>query len=196
MEENSYKKKYAELKAKWMESVDLAFRLGLEQGMQQAQLESMQQEQAMQAQQQEVAAAQGGQPGQPGQNPEEQAAPQENPMGSELDQHLNELESMLGKSEISPDDLKKAINSVKSLKQTIELKKSAQAIKGIAAVLHKPAFKMGKQATHQLDDNAKRTLTLQEQIVNDVFKSWDTKEQKATNGIQQILEIEGLVKKD
>lgn len=200
-----YKQKYQELKLQFMNSIDVAFRLGYEQGSQQAQQQAQQQQ--MQAQQQQMqmqqqAQLQGGQPGQDpnqpqdpnAQQPGQEMAPEpdsENPSGSELDQHIEKLEGML-KSEINMADLQQV---VKDLKFAQEMKKSAQAISGISKALHKPSFKMGVQASHNLTTTGKAAVTMQHQIVSDVFKSWENAEKKASKDIISMLDIEGLLKK-
>ena len=60
-----YRAKYMDLKTKFQETVDLAWRLGFEQGAQQAQLDQVAQQQA-QADQMAMAANGQPQPGQPG----------------------------------------------------------------------------------------------------------------------------------
>ena len=204
----NYKQKYMELKSKFMSSVDEAFRLGFEQGAQQEQQNQMAQQQQ---QQQELQAAQAagmnqGQPGQPGvpnEDPSQEAPPQGAPDsqgGSELDQHIAQLESMLGKSEISGDDLKKALADLKSLQAKnhleSELKKSAKAIPAIAKALHKPAFKIGVQASHNMNSNAKSAVNMQEKIVTDIMKAWADEEQTASSKIADVISVEGLSKKE
>lgn len=217
-----WKKKYQELKSKFMESVDMAFRLGFEQGKQQAG-----QDQAMQAQNQANSmpgGANGGEspdptqangPTQPGDdqsspmpggatpneppNPAVPMAESEHPDGSELDQHISKLESMLGKSEdLDLNDLKKTVDDLKSLqksyKEQLNLKKSAQAISGIAKALHKPAFKISQQAQHNLNSNAKQSLSMQEKIVNDIMKKMEQEESRASKNILAQLGVEGLTK--
>lgn len=220
MSQINYKQKYQELKMKYMESVDAAFRIGFEQGAQQEQQNQMAQQQQQQA---EMAAAQaagmGGQPGQPGQPdagqdgqeiPGQNGAPGEESGGTELDQHIAQLESMLGQSsqpDASGEDIKKSlgelgkvIEDMKKLKGKIhlesELKKSARAIPEIAKALHKPKFKIGVQASHNMNSNARSAVTLQEKIVNDVMKSWAEEEVNASKEIQKVLTLEGLSKKE
>lgn len=215
----NYKQKYDELKMKFMESVDAAFRLGFEQGAVQAQQDQMMQQQQ---QQQEMAQAQAG--GQPGQGNGAEGSPagaeqmanpnggqigdmepdSENPAGSELDQHIAKLESMVSKAETSPDDLKKAVTELQSLRKSmasarqmqVEMKKSTMAISGIAKALHKPAFKIGAQANHNMSSNAKAAVGMQEKIVSDLMKAMEDEERTASNSISKILGVEGLVKKD
>jgi hypothetical protein len=201
-----YEEKYRNLKGKFMESVDLAFRLGFEQGQQQAQVDQMaqQQQQAeMQAAQQSQMQGAGGAPGAneqameggtPGNEPVDQPQ-QPNPMGSELDQHLNELEGLMGKSELTPKELKSLQKSLGAIKGLREMKKSHEAIKGIGLALHKPSFKMSQQANHNLTNTAKQTLQLQKKIVDDVFAAWDEEEKHATKEIGNALSVEGLVNK-
>lgn len=213
--EINYKNKYMELRSKYMNDLDVAFRLGFEQGGQQAQQDQMAQEQ-QQAQEIQQAAA-GGQPGQPGEGgaPGEAApgapgqpggqpggAPDtgsEHPEGSELDQHIAKLESMIAKAEkSSPDDLKKSVQEFhsigndlrklqKSWKEQSDLKKSHAAIAGIAKALHKPAFKMSKQASINLNENAKQAVSMQHRIVSDVMAKMEEEEKKAPKDIGTIL---------
>src|ERR1035437_115374 len=206
--EVNWKGKYTELKSKFMKSVDMAFRLGFEQGQQQAQLDQAAQQQ--QQQQEMEAQAQGAQPGggapgeeaapgqeaaAPGQPPQESAHPD----GTELDQHIAKLEGMLGKSEISSMDLQKAVAGFKQfqaeIKQAEELRKSDMAITGIAKALHRPSFKIGKVAAHNMTDNAKTAVSMQQKIVTDMMKSWAEEESKAKNDISNILGVEGLTNK-
>lgn len=207
----NYKQKYQELKMKFMESVDAAFRLGFEQGSVQGMQDAQMQQQ--QAQQEQEAAMAGQQPGQ-GQGSEgspagaeqmanpngggiEDVPDSENPAGTELDQHIAKLESMVSKSEASPADIAKAVHDLKQYRvQTVEMKKSTQAIKGIAKALHKPAFKIGQQASHNMTSNAKAAVGMQEKIVTDIMKSWEDEEKRASSSIQKILNVEGLAKKE
>lgn len=197
MSEINWKNKYEALKSKFMESVDTAFRLGYEQGAQEAQLDSMVQQQQQQA---DEMAAQGA-PGQeqPGGEENGEAAPGEqvpsdsaNPAGSELDQHIATLEGMLGKSEnISSADLFKVTSQ---MKQAVELKKSAAAIPHIARNLHKPAFKLSQQANHNLSNNAKKAVSMQQGIVEDIMKSWEEETKTTGKDILSQLKAEGLIK--
>lgn len=202
--EINYKMKYNELKSKFMSSVDMAFRLGFEEGSKQEQNNQMMQQQA---QQQELANAQSngiGAPGEaqqePGQDPDQemQNPDSQNPAGSELDQHIEKLESMLGKSELDGVELKKALDGIKSLqanmKQEAELKKSARAIPEIAKALHKPKFNIGRLASHNMNSNAKTAVNMQEKIVSDIMKSWEEEDQKVTKDIKSILNLENLIK--
>lgn len=213
----NYKQKYEDLKAKYMADVDTAFRLGFEQGAVQGQQDAMM---AQQAAEQEAQAAQQGQPGtgngaegspagaEQMENPNgggiQDIPDSENPAGSEFDQHIAKLESMVAKSDTAPADLVKAVTELQSLRKSMkesaiharEMKKSAQAIPAIAKALHKPAFKLGKQASHNMSSNAKTAVGMQERIVTDIMKSWEDEEKRAASGINKILDLEGLIKKD
>lgn len=221
----NYKVKYQELKAKYMSSVDMAFRLGFEEGSKQATQDAAQQQQ-MQAEEQANAMGGGQPPG--GEDPSAAApgdpqsaampggatpaqAPQpavpmqesEHPDGTELDQHISKLESMLSKSELDPTEraaMQKSLQGIRSFRQNqlqaIELKKSAMAISGIAKALHKPAFKLGVQATQNMSSNAKQAVNMQEKIVTDIMQKWEQEEKSAGKGILAQLGIEGLTKKE
>lgn len=197
----NYKSKYLELRSKYIADLDMAFRLGVEEGAKQAQ-----QQQAMEAKAQADQAAQlqaqglnGEQPGQePGQEmPEEGQAPsQPEQAGSELDQHISKLEGMLGSN--PEPEIQKSLQAIVSLrkaeKQALDMKKSELAIKGIAKALHKPAFKLSATASHNLSDNAKKAVSLQHKIVTDVMAKWEEEESKASKDIKNILNVEGLFK--
>lgn len=199
--EINYKNKYMELRSRYMDDLEMSFRLGFEQGGQQAQQDQMMQQQ-QQAQEVEMAAAQGmaqGQPGQPGQpgagGPEQPPQPGQEagaPQGSELDQHISKLEGMIAKAEnLTPEELSKSINDLKQLqknwKEQADLRKSAEAIKGIAKALHKPQFKLTKQASINLNSTAKAAVSMQHQIVNDVMKKMEEEEKRAGTDIKKLL---------
>lgn len=227
--EINYKQKYQELKAKYMNAVDVAFRLGFEEGAKQSQVD-----QANQQMQDQAAAEQaGGAPGQPpsennngapgtpdqGAAPDKSGAPSvqptpaaagaptaggapmkesENPAGSELDQHIAELEAMIKKSEEPNDDLKKSLDQVKAIRANItfreEMKKSQEAIPAIAKALHKPAFKFGVQAAHNLSSTAKSSVSMHHKIVEGIMEKWEKEESKAGKDILSALSVEGVTK--
>jgi hypothetical protein len=189
MRNQDYKIKYADLKLKFHDAVDVAFRLGFEQGANNAQLQQAQQAQA---------AAQPGMPGQPGEDPNAQMEPGSD--GSELDQHIGTLESMLGQAKPgSPEQsaLQKSLNGIKAfqsnLKQAYELKKSEKAIAAIGKAMKAP-FTLSKGATKNLSESGKKALNMQEQIVADLMKSMDEEEAKAKESITKTLNLEQLLK--
>lgn len=230
--EINWKQKYQELKSKYMNSVDMAFRLGVEEGMKQSQVDQAAQDQADAQMQQEAMAggadpnaagsqdqnnngapgvpqdptggedrsgAPSAQPGAPAGVPMQES---ENPQGSELDQHIATLEGMLKKNEdvegFDAESVLKSINGLKQLKSSMvqqhELRKSAQAIPKIAKALHKPQFKFGVQAQHNLSSNAKNAVSMQHKIVNDVMQKMQEEEAKASKDILSTLSVEGIVK--
>ena len=241
MGEINWKLKYEALKLKFMNSMDMAYRIGYEEGAKDAQMEAM-------AQQQQAAdqAAQAQQNGfgneedpnqdseQDGEQPEVDSAgipgkgdntapppgietgeedPNAPPVeGSELDNHIGELEQMIvGKTEVSVDDLKKSLANIKRFKEARDLHKSMQAIKSISKSLKKsgkidfksikapkvkPVFQIGKQAEKNISNKDKAALSMQEKIVSDIMKSWEEQEIKAAEKISTIAAIEGLTKKE
>ena len=191
MKNQDYKLKYNDLKIKFMDAVDLAFRLGFEQGAQNAQVQ----------QAQAAAAAQPGQPGQdPNAPPGEDMNSPESPDGSELDSHINTLEGMLaGSKQGSPDQaaLQKSLNEVKafqlSLKTASDLKKSEKAIAEIGKAV-KGTFTISKKAAQNLSQPAQKALNSQEQIIDDLMKSFDEEQKKAVSTIEKTLGFEQLLK--
>lgn len=256
MSEINYKVKYEQLKLKFMSSMDMAYRLGFEDGAKDAQMTQMAEQQQAQEQAAQAAAngfggdGEGGDeeggdgeapgaPGQPDQDDEEggeqpeiggasapgmegegtkqddgtegldgsDADPDAPPVeGSELEGHISELEQMMmGKTEVSVEALKKSLAGIKAFKQARDLHKSMKAIKEIgkslnkkkkAVKLPKKVFAVGKQASSNLTNKDKAALNVQEKIVSDIMKSWEEQEQKASKKIAEVLNVEGLVKKE
>jgi hypothetical protein len=196
-----YKQKYEELKAKFMSSVDASWRDGYQHGLQDSQVEQAAQQQEADA----MAAAQPGQPGeeQPaeGEQPEaeEEAPISQNPNGDELGQHIEKLESMLGKSEISSfelQDLKKTLNDIRSLQVYINLTKSRESAKSAKMAKPYTPIKMTPKLQANLPDQSKKALTLQHEIIANVFKKWENDSARAASGIGAILNSEGITKKE
>lgn len=199
-----YKAKYLDLKTKYQETADLAWRLGYEQGLKDSQLEQMQQQQA-QADQMAMAANGQPQPGQEGEQPGQEAEAQpgqpqsQNPNGDELDQHIEKLSSMLGKSEISSmdlGDLKKTLSDIRSLQVQISLTKSMESIKNTKFSPLKKSQSLSPRLQANLPEPAKKALSMQENIVKSVFDKWAKDEQQAASDISSIIGIEGITKKD
>lgn len=200
MKNQDYKLKYQDLKLKFLDAVDVSFRLGFEAGAQNAQVQQAQQ--AEQAAQQAAMGQQPGQPGQEGQDPNaapgQEMAPGQD--GSELDQHIGQLESMLQKTEANSESyasLKKSLDGIKSfqssLKQTYELKKSEQAIKAISKAMKSP-YTINKAAAKNMSQPAQKALGMQEQIVADLMKSFADEEKKAAEAVNKTLSVEQLLK--
>ena len=86
--------------------------------------------------------------------------------GSELDQHINRLEELVHKSELSPTDLIKALEEIR---------------------LHKEGHL--HLSLPQADENTRQSLALQERIVSDVMKGWQEEENRAKKDILSTLGI-------
>lgn len=197
----NYRDKYKELKLKLKNLTDLSFRLGVEEGMRQSQVQQAQEAQQAAEQQAQMSAQQGqpGQPGPDGQMPgqsDEQGSPEGQQVGgSELDNHISELESMLQKMEKGSDEylsLKKSLDKLQSFNVN---QKAQGSINAIAKALKKP-FALSHQATKNMNEPAKKALNLQEQLVNDVMKGWADEEASVLNQVNKTLGIEGILNKD
>lgn len=195
MQEVNYKSKYMALRAKYIEDVDMAFRLGMEQGIQQAQQDQMAQQQAN-AQAMQQAGVQNEEVQSEAQPTEQVGQDPSAGQPTELDQHISKLEGMLSGSK--DPEIKKSIDGLivmrKAELQAIQFKKSEEAIKGIAKALHKPSFKMSVQASHNLTNSAKAAVSMQHKIVNDVMAKMEEEEKKASKSIKDILNVESLSK--
>ena len=195
MKNQDWKLKYQDLKLKFADALDVSFRLGFEQGAQNAQVQQAQQAEA---------AAQQAQMGQSGQDPNappgQEMPGQEQSDGSELDQHIGQLEGMLqGSKPGSPEQasLQKSLTGIKafqkSLKDSSDLRKSEQAIAAIGKTM-KPVFTIGRGATKNMSEPAKKALNMQEEIVSTMMKSWEEEEKIAAESVNKILNLERLLK--
>lgn len=191
-----YKAKYKELKAQMLRSTDLAYRLGYEQGTKDAQMENMQmqmqQQQQMMAQQ--AAMAQGAQPGQEGQpmSEEEAAMQQEGAMPmegeeegpemaqapvdegeemepgqvSELDNYINELESLVAKGEKpSVVELRKRVTDLANLRKSQKAKMKA---------------------------NRPQIVSAQKKLVDSILKKWENESKMTAENLENLINTEGL----
>lgn len=174
-----YKKKYQNLRARYIEAIDVAYRSGFEAGMTKAQQESMMQQMQMQAAQQ----AQGGMPAQ---GPAAAQPPQiQGP--DEVSQAVAELESLVNKSEPSVDDLKKTINSLKDNLMHKSLSEKTKEI-GLPKV-YSNSYKVN------LPESGKQEVAIQTKIVDDILNKWSQEATEVSRDIATVLGTESLTKK-
>ena len=106
---------------------------------------------------------------------------------------------MLGKGELTSTDLgdlKKTLNDIRSLQVQLSLTKSLESIKNTKMAPLKKSQSLSPRVQANLPEPAKKALSLQENIVKDVFAKWEKDEQKAASDIGSILNIDGIVKKN
>ena len=179
-----YKVKYLDIRSKLIESVDLAFRDGYEQGMKEGQ-QAAQQQQMMQQQQaeQQMMQQQGMAPGEEGMPPEgqmpEEGAPPEEGMppqedgqaGSELDQHIDELQSLVAKGEKpSLVELRKTVLELADLRKT-----------------QKDSWKKKRETV----------VSSQKSFVDDILKKWEKETKDVTEDLEDIIKQHGIkIEKD
>jgi hypothetical protein len=194
-----YKKKYLDLRAQMVTSMDMAFRMGYQRGQfdaqQQQMIQQQQQQAAIEAQINAQAGAAPGQEGAPadqgGAPAPDQGAPADQgmqpaePQGEELDQYVSELENLVNKGEISADDLKKSIEKIKNFQSNVKLTKSLRNMK---------PFKLNPRAAANLTANDKKNLTMQEQVIDNIMKKWESEAPKTTSQAMQALGVEALTK--
>lgn len=182
-----YKQKYLDLRAKFTKTADRYYRTGYETGMKEGQMQAQQEQ--MQMQQEQEMMAQGidpetGQPieggavdpetGMPMEEGGEQMPPEAmgeemgEEQGSELDQHIGELESLVAKGEKPKvTDLRKAIVSLSNLR---------------------------KSQKNQLKPNhGEVTVSKQKNLVDNMLKKWETEANKSPlDDLEEIVTKEGL----
>lgn len=174
-----YKKKYVELRSKYLSAIDVSFRKGYEKGFQESQVQSqMQQAQAQQEQMAAMAQQQAQMPpqGQEGQemSPEEQMAmeqqgqpmeeQQEQP--TELDQQIEQLQGLLQKGE------KPSYVALRDVTLKIAELRKAEAT---------------KRALPKLEPEQKQEIALQTKIVKDLTKKWKEESTQVAHDIANLL---------
>lgn len=206
-------------------SFRLGFEQGAQAAQQQQMQQQAQQVADQQAQAAQLAA--GGQPGAPGQEaqPEQDPSQPSQPSqpgaqlqedsrgvgqqtgaagapqgmgGSELDQHIGELEGLMAKSEYGTPEwetLNKSIDKLKSIKVSMDFSKGQDLIKSIGRNLNRPLNISGR-AKHNLTVPAKNALGLQHKIVNDLMDTWSREEAGLPTAVSAILASENLTKKE
>lgn len=186
-----YRKKYQDLRGRFISSMDVAFRMGYEKGVGDARQEQaaiqMQQAQQMQAQAQQMQANAAAAQSQdsPSQDGEMQPVEQQ---PEELDQAISELEGLVNKSEFSADDIKKSIEKIKNY-QTFKKMNFPSMKKAMSTSL--PPL-----ASANLTAAAKKELSMQEKIIDDIMNKWDQEAPKATSEALRVLGTEVLTKKE
>jgi hypothetical protein len=186
-----YRTKYKEMKAKMLESVDVSYRLGYEQGFkeatQEAQMAQMQQQQQEAAAMQQAAmgqdpnaqqdpnamGAEGGMPpeagGEPmgGQMPPEDMGQEGEPeQGGELDQYLAELENMVSKGEKpSVIDLRNKVTEIATLR---------------------------KSQKERMKSNRQQVVSAQKSIVDNLIKKWGSKTEETSEDIEKLIREKGI----
>lgn len=185
-----YKQKYVDLRSKFAKTCDMYYRTGYEEGIKEGQQQA--QQEAMMMQQQAMMQQQGidpqtGQPiegapvdesgmpveGDQGAMEEQMAAmggeemPEEG--GSELDQHINELEALVSKGE-KP--------------KVTELRKAVEAITNLRKA----------QKTKLTPNHKKVTISKQKDLVNNILKKWEVEanDKSVTENLEEIIASEGI----
>lgn len=186
MAKDSYKAKYHEIRSKLISATDVAYRLGYEQGLKEGEQAAQRvQEQEQMAMEQAALAGQG-MPGEAGmeggidaaagasdpeQSPTEEAIDDAEMMnaaqgGTELDQHIDELESLVAKGEKPKvTDIRKAVEALSSVRKSYKEKTKKRQ---------------------------KKVVSAQKQFVDNILKSWDTEQKEVAENLEDIIKEHGL----
>lgn len=193
-----YKKKYEDLRSRYIQSLDVAFRTGYEQGFNESQNQAMAQQAAQQSQMMGAMQSQAGMPQQDqGGAPQDQAGTVEVPSGQEqsaqgqdeLDEAISTLEQLVNKSEPSIGDLKKSIEMIKSEHLHKKLMKKTKSI-DITPKQYSTSYKVN------LPENSKAAVAMQQKIVDDILRKWEQEQGQSSRDITQVLSTEALTKKE
>jgi len=176
MAKTDYKIKYLDIRAKLLDSTDVAYRLGFEAGLkegkqaaaEQQQQQQMEAQQAMAMQQQQLPPEEGGEMP-PEEMPSEEMAPEmvgDEEGGSELDSQINELEGLVAKGEKpSLVDLRKVVGSLSNVRKSQKAKWSKK-----------------------IDTNN----SAQKKLVNDILSKWETESKSVSDNLEERIKEHGL----
>jgi hypothetical protein len=185
-----WKTKYLDIRSKLKEATDVAFRLGYERGMKDGTQAAAMQQMQQQAQMQQAMMQGGGQPsadqGQmppgadQGQMPPgadqggdeaqmDAPAPEEmgdEQGGSELDQHINELQGLVAKGE-KPS--------------VVDIRKAVVALAGIR-----------KNQKNAWQKKTEKVIPAQKRVVDSLLKKWEEESKKPSENLEDIIKQHGL----
>lgn len=194
-----YKRKYEDLKARYIQSLDVAFRTGYEQGFNESQNQAMAQQAQQAAQQAQMMGAGMQQPpgaetvnvpsGQDQASAPDMEAQDQPTTQDELDQAIAQLEQLVNKSEPSIDDLKKSLELIRSEHLHKKMMKKTKSID----ITPRPFSQSYKS---NLSENSKAAVSLQQKIVDDILRKWESEQDQSSRDITQILGTEALTKKE
>lgn len=181
MSKTDYKSKYIDIRDKFIESTDVAYRMGFEHGMEEGQKQAEQQAQQMQqemAAQQAQAMREGELPPEQGGEmppeameegqPQEELPPEQ--MGEEeaaqLDDRINELESLVAKGEKPKvTDLRKAVIELADLR---------------------------KKQKESFTKKSRKTVSKQKQFVDSIISKWEDESKSVTDDLESVLKEKGI----
>ena len=215
-----WKAKYKELKARYLESMDMSFRLGYEKGGSDAQIQQaqtqMQEAQQMQAQAQQSQMQMQAQQPQPGQEDPNAEMPQDQ-MPPEMEQQdpnapmSPDMQPEDPNAPMSPDgmqpdqgqDFDQSIAELEDLVSKSEgeakniLTKSLVVMKDMSLQSKlKKMHALPARAAANLSPQDKKALSIQEGIIDNMMKKWDEESVKTTAIILRNIEASGLSKKE
>lgn len=188
----NWEKKYKDLRSTFVEALDVSYRNGYEQGMNDAAAQQIQEQQAQMAAQQQQQAQMMGQMSAPQQGQEAQGY---SPVGpDEMDSAISELEQLVNKSEDSENlqKLKKSLESLRMAKATKDLVTSLKKNKFKESVITGPVLKSMRA---HVPTETKKEVAMQSKVIDDVFKKWNAESQASTNNILDVLGVENISKK-
>ena len=179
-----WKQKYYDLRSRYMNAIDLAFRLGVEQGLKEAEMQNMQM-QLQQAQEQAAAAAQmppeadmpGGEALPPDQMPPEGGLEADAPPEGEVGPEGEMLdEEMMGEEEGGEDELDQSIDELESYVR-----------KGETPTLEKLAKSIHRVKDTKQKVDTQKSLNQNRKIVDGILKKWENESKKKTDSILDII---------
>lgn len=187
-----YKKKYMDLRARFVEALDVAFRTGYEQGSNEQQIQNMAQQAQMQAQQAAMM-NQGAGMNQPPNGAPDQQQPVPEAGGDEMDSAIAQLEGLVNKSEPSVEDMKKSLEAIKNSRMHQKLQK---ATKEAGKKMAQPPKPLSLSYKVNLPEESKQAVSMQSKIVDDILNKWEQEAQNSARDITSVLGTEALTKKE
>lgn len=197
-----YKAKYKELKAKMIEATDLAYRLGMADGLKQGAMQAQQQQmaqmqQAMMQPQIDPATGQPIQGGQPPMDPSMGGAPGGMPMdpgmGGQppMDPSMMDPNAEMGGSQdLEPGaqgEMDQYIQELEDLVSKGEKPSVVEVRKRVEAITS-----LRKSQKAKMKSNQPQVITAQKKLVNGILKKWETETKVTAENLEDVLKETGL----
>jgi hypothetical protein len=163
-----YKEKYMQLRARYLQAIDVAFRSGYQQGMEKAQIQAAAQQ--LQQSQQQAAQAQA----QPQQVDEQPSQGVSESQASELDAYIDALEAELQKSESE-----NGLGALRGLRELVSgLKKSKIDIS---------ALRLNETAAKNMSAEDKSASSRQQKLVESFLDKWEKEARKTAGSVAEVV---------
>lgn len=196
-----YKQKYQELRTNFISATERAYSTGYEHGIKDGRQEATQMAQQQTQAQNQIPGQETPQPMSPEQMANQHDQAEMDQQESEVDQKIQELESILSgqakdvdKKEVIKvvDDLNKSLAEMKNIKSRISMRMGMQKSERLKT-LGKEVKQEVKTVSKEMNQNRAAALSLQKKMVDDLISKMEKESAETASDILKTAKREGLV---